>query len=268
MAVQRTLEDPKVHAVIAIFLCVGSCEPEVVARGIRRGVISAEQRTSVAKPVLLSMMGATGLVQFAFEGKGALADRKTAFPAYRFPEAAARALGHAVAYGAYRCEPAGRLIWYDDADPAAARKALDAALAGGAAEAGPHWLTRKQAGEILGYFGVSVASSARGEDELGQLDLSVRQHPVFGPITVLGRENQPAVVRITPLTDQDAKSMLKAVGVPPEGQEAELLCRLSQLIEEMPWLVELSAGLREGGREKVVRPTLAGNLRMAFTRPG
>jgi acyl-CoA synthetase (NDP forming)/GNAT superfamily N-acetyltransferase len=266
-AVERALEDPKVHAAIAIFLCVGSCDPELVARAIRRGVISAEQKTGVAKPVLLSMMGATGLVQFAFEGKGAIADRKTAFPAYRFPEAAARALAHAVAYANYRRQPPGRLVWYEDADPAAARQVLDAALAGRTEEAGPQSLTRRQASEILACFGISVTPTARSEDELGRLELSVRQHPVFGPIAVLGRANQPAVVRITPLTDQDARSMLKAVGVPPEGQEAELLCRLSQLIEEMPWLVELHARLEEAGGKGGGSPALGGDLRLAFTRP-
>jgi acetate---CoA ligase (ADP-forming) len=267
MAVQRALEDPHVHTVIAIFLCVGECEPELVARGIRRGVISAEHKTGVAKPVLLSMMGATGLVKFAFEGKGAVADRRTAFPSYRFPEAAARALAHAVAYATYRREPTGRLVWYDDADSAAARKILDAALVGVAADTGPQLLTRKQAGEILGCFGIPVWSGARRGDEAGRIELSVRPHPVFGPVVVLGRANQPSVVRITPLTDQDARGMLKVVGVPPEGHEVELLCRLSQLIEEMPWLVELHAELEESGRGEAGLPALAGNLRMAFTRP-
>lgn len=61
--------------------------------------------------------------------------------------------------------------------------------------------------------------------------------------------------------------MRKAVGVPPEGQKAELLCRLSQLIEEMPWLVELHAELEQTGGKGGGRPALGGDLRVAFTRP-
>ena len=266
-AVQAALEDPDVNAVIAIFLCVGECEPELVARGIRRGTIGAEHTTGIAKPVLLSMMGAAGLVKFAFEGKGATADRKTMFPSYRFPEAAARALAHAVAYGAYRREPPGRLIWYEDTDPAEAHKLLEAALAGGVADTLPQLLTPKQAGQILGCFGIAVGSGARRGDKTERLDVSVRSHSVFGPVVVLGRANQPAVVRITPLTDQDVRGMLKAVGVPPEEAEVELLCRLSQLIEELPWLVELHAELEERDPGEAGRAALGNNLRMSFTRP-
>jgi hypothetical protein len=61
--------------------------------------------------------------------------------------------------------------------------------------------------------------------------------------------------------------MLKEVGVPPERPEAGLLCRLSQLIEEMPWLAELHAELEEAGTEKGSGSALGGELRIAFTRP-
>ncbi len=264
-SVQRALEDPGVDAVIAIFLCVGACEPELVARGIRRGSIAAEHTTGAAKPVLLSLMGAAGLIQFAFEGKGAVADRKTAFPSYRFPEAAARALGHAVAYATYRREPPGRVVWYEDADAAAARKQIEGALASSAPGAGPQWLARPQVCDVLASFGVRVAPDEGRGREAGSLGLSVRQHPVFGPLVVLGRPNQPSIVRITPLTDQDVRGMLKAVGVAPEGAEVELLCRLSQLIEELPWLVELHADLIEGGEGG--QAALGGEIRVAFTRP-
>jgi acyl-CoA synthetase (NDP forming) len=266
-AVQAALEDSDVHAVIAIFLCVGDCEPELVSRGIRRGVIGAEHSTGAGKPVLLSMMGAAGLVKFAFEGKGATADRKTMFPSYRFPESAARALAHAVAYSAYRREPPGRLVWYENTDPAEARRLLEVALEGVAADAGPRVLTRSQAGEILGCFGIPVSPGSKRGAEAERLDVSVRSHSVFGPVVVLGRANQPAVVRITPLTDQDVRGMLKAVGVPPEDTGVELLCRLSQLIEEMPWLVELNGELGASGTGAGGSAALGGNLRMAFTRP-
>ena len=266
-AVQRALKDPQVDAVIAIFLCVGDCDPELVARGVRRGMIGAEHETGLAKPVLVSMMGATGLVKFAFEGRGAIADRKTMFPSYRFPEAAARALAHAVGYAAYRREPPGRLIWYEDTDPAGARRMLEAALEGVAAGSGPRPLTRKQAGDVLGCFGIGVSSGARPGHEADRIELSVRSHPVFGPVVVLARPNQPSVVRITPLTDQDVRGMLKDAGAAPEAADVELLCRLSQLIEELPWLAELHADLLTSGGEGGEKPALGGDLRIAFTPP-
>jgi acyl-CoA synthetase (NDP forming) len=265
MAVQRALEDPQVHAVIAIFLCVGECEPELVARGIRRGMIGAEHKTGVAKPVLLSMMGAAGLVKFAFEGKGAIANRKTMFPSYRFPEAAARALAHAVAYAAYRREPPGRLVWYENADPARARAVIEAAVKDIPVGVGPFRLTPQSAAEVLSCFGVPVAGASPRRGGGAPLELSVRQHHVFGPVVVLGRAGRLAVVRITPLTDQDVRGMLKAVDVPNDGGEVELLCRLSQLIEELPWLAELEAELVEAAEASPA--ALGGELNVAVTRP-
>jgi acyl-CoA synthetase (NDP forming)/GNAT superfamily N-acetyltransferase len=266
-AVQHALEDPQVDAAIVIFLCVGDCDPELVARGIRRGVISAAQAGGAAKPVLVCLMGATGLVRFAFEGKGAVGYRKTAFPSYRFPEAAARALAHVAAYAAYRREPPGRIVWFDDTDAAAARTKLEGLFAAGAEDGEPRWLDRQNAAEILGCFGIAVAHAAAAREGVQRLDLAVRQHPDFGPLIVIGRAGQPATVRITPLTDQDVRGMLKEVGVPPEQPQAELLCRLSQLIEEMPWLYELHAEILESDRPTGMVPALGAGLRIAFTRP-
>jgi acyl-CoA synthetase (NDP forming)/GNAT superfamily N-acetyltransferase len=266
-ALQKALEDPGVDAAIAIFLCVGKCDPELAARGIRRGVVGAEKKSGVAKPVLLCLMGATGLVNFAFEHGGAAADRKTTFPSYRFPEAAARALAHAAAYAAYRRQPPGRLVWFDDADPAAARKKLEAALAGGVPAEGVTWLNGDQAAGILSCFGIEALSGGwiSGRDYV--LGVSVRPHPDFGPLVVLRRGEEPVVERITPLTDQDVRGMLDAVGLPVDGGEAELLCRLSQLVEELPWLAEMHGDLVPAAPGGSGKPALGGDLRVAFTAP-
>jgi len=264
-AVQRVMEDPSFDAIITIFLCVGRCEPELVARAIRRGVISAETKTGAPKPVLLCLMGAAGVVDFTFEGKGAVADRKTMFPSYRFPEAAARALAHAVSYASYQRQPLGRLVWYEDVDGASARSRLEADLAGVAADAGPRWLTREQAREILACFGITVAGG-KAPSGKKRIEVSVRPHPVFGPVLDL-RSHDAAVERITPLTDEDVRVMLEAVGVAPDGKEPELLCRLSQLVEEIPWLVELHAELVPAEAGEASRAALGGELRIAFAPP-
>jgi hypothetical protein len=61
--------------------------------------------------------------------------------------------------------------------------------------------------------------------------------------------------------------MLKDAGVAPEDADVELLCRLSQLIEELPWLAELHADLLTAGSEGGGKPSLGGELRIAFTPP-
>jgi acyl-CoA synthetase (NDP forming)/GNAT superfamily N-acetyltransferase len=264
-AVQRALEDPQVDAAIVIFLCVGDCNPQLVARGIRRGVISAERKTGVTKPVLLCLMGATGLVDFAFEKKGSVSGRKTSFPLYRFPEAAARALAHAVYYAAYRRQPQGRLVWYDDADPATARQKLESALADSGPGSEPRWLTHEQAHETLACFGIRVATAGGAETGGKGVRVTIRPHHDFGPLVGLQAAGQPAVERITPLTDQDVRGMLELAGLPPEGGGLELLCRLSQFVEEMPWLIELSAEL-EGADAEAGQAAL-GEIRVSFVPP-
>ena len=48
-AVQKAMELDEVDALIAIYACVGDCDPDVVGRGIRRGVLRAERTTGIAQ---------------------------------------------------------------------------------------------------------------------------------------------------------------------------------------------------------------------------
>jgi hypothetical protein len=61
--------------------------------------------------------------------------------------------------------------------------------------------------------------------------------------------------------------MLDAVGLPVDGGEAELLCRLSQLVEELPWLAEMHGDLVPAAPGGSGKPALGGDLRVAFTAP-
>ncbi len=266
-AAQRALEDPEVDAIIAIFLCVGECEPQLIGRGIRRGVLSAENATGVLKPALLCLMGATGAVEFAVSGAGTASGRKSVFPSYRFPEAAARALAHAVGYAAYRRQPPGRMLWFEDADPPAARNALEKMLATASAPP-PTWLAGEQVAGLLGHFRIPVRPASAGKARGKRLRVAVRTHRDFGPLLAVRRGSLAPVERITPLTDQDVRGMLEEIGVSPDAAEAELLGRLSQLVEEMPWLVEMHATLlpAEPGAESAPAG-LADDVRMAFTLP-
>jgi acyl-CoA synthetase (NDP forming) len=267
-AVQEALENPGVDAVIAIFLCVADCNPALVGRAIRRGVLSAESKTGTPKPVLLCLMGASGLVDFSVEGQPSVSGKRTVFPYYRFPESAARALSHAVAYAAYRRQPPGRLLWYDDVDAAAARNKLESLIEGSAAGAEGGWLNDTHAAEILAHFGVPLTSASRDHvspDEV--LELTVRSHPDFGPLIALRRQGLPSVVRITPLTDQDASAMLDAVGASAEPGHVELLGRISQMVEELPWLFEMRAEvLPASGEAPSGTSALAEGVRLAFRR--
>jgi acyl-CoA synthetase (NDP forming)/GNAT superfamily N-acetyltransferase len=263
--VEKAFGDPGVDAVIAIFLCVGECEPQLIARGIRRGVLTAESRGSAVKPVLLCLMGASGLIDLTTGDRPSGVGRQMVFPSYRFPEAAVRALSHAVEYAAYRRQPPGRLVWCEDVDPAGARQRLEEALAAVTMRSGRTWLEEGRAREILACFGIAVVQADGAQQRRSQFGrLTLRSHPDFGPLIRVGRGNRTGVERITPLTDQDIRGMLEEVGLPGTGSEAELLSRLSQMVEELPWLVELRGGLvpADGGAA-----ALAPGVRLAFTKP-
>jgi acyl-CoA synthetase (NDP forming)/RimJ/RimL family protein N-acetyltransferase len=248
-AVQRAIEHPEVDALIVIFVCVGGCDPRVVGRAIRRGVLRGERRSGEAKPVLLCLMGAAGALRFGSgRGRGGAAAGRV-FPSYRFPESAAMALALAVQYAAFRRQPAGRLLWYEDVDAAAARRevaaVLDAAAGGGGETV---WLEGERAASILRRFGIRVVAGMAGAataplDALSAT-IEVRSDPSFGPLLHVLRQGGPPLARITPLTDRDIRAVVEAAGLSADRGVEELLGRVSQLLEELPWLCCMTAEVR------------------------
>jgi len=76
-------------------------------------------------------------------------------PSFRFPEDAARALGHAARYGRWRARPLGNVVSIDDADVAAARGVVAEAFAG---HDEPNvWLDAPQTERLLSAFGITTA---------------------------------------------------------------------------------------------------------------
>lgn len=232
-AVLGALTDGAVDAVIAIFACVANCDPAAVVRAIRRAAVRAERRSGLAKPVLLCLMGEAGAVRVAGEERF--------FPSFRFPESAAIALARAVEYAQYRRRPPGRLVFFDDVDGAGARRMAEEWLARAGEE--PVRLAPEHARQLLARFGLKVAGEGQAAD---QGRLRVRQHPTFGPLVELESSSRARLVRITPLTDRDADEMVAACA-PGLPEMAPLLLRISHMIEELPWLWRLEAGL---GREE------------------
>jgi acyl-CoA synthetase (NDP forming)/RimJ/RimL family protein N-acetyltransferase len=243
-AVQRAMEHDEVDALIAIFACVGNCDPTAVGRGIRRGVLRAERMTGVAKPALLCLMGAAGVLQFGAEGERDPSSRHE-FPSYRFPESAALALSRAVQYAAFRAQPHGRVLWYEDADGAAARQELKSVIEGSKDDV--LVLEGERASKVLRSFGIQTAASDVPETPGdAPVTLEVESDPSFGPLLRLSRAGTPPAVRITPVTDRDIREMLGDLDLSPAAGLDELLGRLSQLIEELPWLSGMTARIAAG----------------------
>ena len=253
---QQALEHPEVDALIATFACVGNCDPDVVARAIRRAALKAEKITGLAKPTLLSLMGVRGAVSvgLALTGDQGNAAART-FPSYRFPEAAAFALSKAIEYGRFRMLPPGRILAYEGMDPAPARRVVEQLLRGSTKDSPSRALKVPQVSELLAHFGLQV----EGTPPMGTQDAGMRRvalgltvDPDFGPIWRFRRRGLQSVLRITPLTDLDIAGVLDLLRVPRDCGLAETLGRLTQLVEELPWIhafeaqVDVRAGARPG----------------------
>lgn len=263
-AVERVLEDPEVDALIAMYACLGDCDPDAIVRGIRRGVRRAQARTGLPKPTLLCLMGTSGAVCVGGEGGS------DTFPSYRFPESAAMALARAVQYAGFLAQPHGRLVWFDDVDAGAARGVVSELMEECVDDV--LWLEGEKARNLLHLFGIR----ARTENEPvpaapveARTIIDVTLDPSFGPLLRLAHAGGTPVVRITPLTDRDAREMLGGAGLAAEPGVTELLERLSHLIEELPWLYGMSAHLSINARDTAPdAPVLDADVKIGFQKAG
>ena len=174
-------------------------------------------------------------MQFGAEGAGEASSRHV-FPSYRFPESAALALSRAVQYAAFRRHPGGRILYFDEVDSGSARQEVKALL--DSSSEAVLWLEGERARGILAFFGIPTARPD-GTPESADAEhatVEVRSDPSFGPLIRLSRAGKPPVVRITPLTDRDVHEVVESMEIPTECGVEELLGRISQLIEELPWL--------------------------------
>lgn len=226
---RQVLQDPQYDSAVALFVPMGFSDPLAVAEALRQALLEARQAGS-AKTVLACFMSASrGLLQVGEEQ----------VPVYRFPESAARALGLTVAYARWKSRPMGE---FPDFEPDL--EAARALLQGRQGE-----LAAGETQRLLELFGILQASRVEGL----ALKLEVRYDELFGPVISLELSDLPLgpqrlAVRITPLSDQDASEMLRALEGKAELEALrELLLRLSQMVEELPALhgveLELKAGL-------------------------
>jgi ATP-grasp domain len=178
-------------------------------------------------------------------------------PAYAYPESAARALGHAARYHAWRTRQHGRVPELPGVRADAARAQVSAFLA--AAPAGG-WLSPAEVGDLLTCYQIAPpqpAPAGQARADGVEVFAGVRQEAVFGPVVVLGLSGiageavGDCTARLTPLTDTDAADMIHEgpaapVLARPQGRPAAdtgalagMLLRVSRLAEDLPEVAEL-----------------------------
>ncbi len=262
--------DEGVDAVIAVAL------PTAATGNLGRAIREAE----IGPPLAAVMLDQPEGVRLLPRQPGGPAP---AVPAYAYPESAARALGHAAAYGAWRARPQGRIPQFAGLDPERARALaqdfLRRAPAGG-------WLAPASAAELLRCYGIPLRPVLADGT---RMMVSVADDPVFGPLVMLGAgapgdaltspgseatgADASQAARLAPLTDTDADDLIRAVpaaelifsrGGSPAGHIAglrDVLLRLSRLADDLPEVAELHLEVAADRADGVV----AANVRVRMS---
>ncbi|MFH0907985.1 MAG: GNAT family N-acetyltransferase [bacterium] len=248
-AVEHALPDHAIDALIVICTPIVNVDTVAVLKAIHDGVTCARVGGAADKPVVIVMMRE--------DAAGNLPDEDTVtIPRYLFPEKAARVLAMAADYAAWRARPPGNILDFDDARPQHAREICARAVK----ERGDGWLSADESAGVLRAFGVSVLTGdTRERGGIAETDVMIgmTEDPVFGPLIAFGLAGIPSSIlqdvefRVTPLTDEDAREMVRGIrgyplllgqdGQPPADLAAiaEILLRVSLMIEETPEIREL-----------------------------
>ncbi len=262
-AVKVALLDENVDALLIGFACVGKCSTKPVETAIRKGVKFAEEKTGTKKTVLLCIMGAEGAISIDDDSNSENEKRK--FPAFRFPESAVNALGRIVKYVEYRKKPAGKLVWYKDVKAGEARNLVQNELNKIDVQQSILKLNRESSIKLLSYFGIGFAETQPWGSQL--ITMRVKSDPLFGPLIEVISSETKSILRITPLTDHDLDEILSDLPLKENKGIGELLGRLSQMIEEIPWLWEFETKIAAVDEPLVVGDILINLKSSGVERP-
>jgi acetyl coenzyme A synthetase (ADP forming)-like protein len=230
-ALRLVLADPSVDAVIVIFTPPLVRRPGDVAQAI------ADAAGQAVKPIVANFLGVDGVPD---------ALRPAAIPSFTFPEAAARALARAAAYGEWRQRPEGTVPRFEGIDGGAARAAVEEALA---AHSEGTWLDPSAATAVLSAFCISSGSAEMSVEGV-ELVLGAVRDPTFGPLVVVAVGGDRAelvddrAVGVAPLTDVDAAHLVRSLRAArlltgPAAALEDLLLRVSQMAEQLPQIAEM-----------------------------
>jgi acyl-CoA synthetase (NDP forming) len=169
-------------------------------------------------------------------------------PAYDGPEAAARAVARAAAYGEWRAQPQGIVPAFPDVTADSARDLVRSFLA---RVPGGGRLSPGEVASLLACYGLTLQPMA-GDGTA--VRIGITDDHSFGPLISLGLDGAAAdargsqAARLAPLSTTDAEKLMGSVraALPPQGRGADLdalrdlLLRTARLADDLPEIGELS----------------------------
>jgi acyl-CoA synthetase (NDP forming)/RimJ/RimL family protein N-acetyltransferase len=222
----------------------------------------------LAKPMAAVVLGQPEVVRMLRDGEPEQApgSEPAAVPVYADPAGAARALGHAARYRAWRTAQRGLVPVLSGLRAGEARTLISAFLAGSPAGG---WLPAATAADLISCYQIplvppggaagqdqGVAATASRDDGV-EVVIGVVQEPVFGPLVMFGLGGRAGealgdrVARLTPLTDVDAAELIQAApgaslllgrhgaAGADTAALADALLRVSRLADDLPEVSEL-----------------------------
>ncbi|GAB6283245.1 MAG: hypothetical protein STSR0008_20050 [Ignavibacterium sp.] len=242
IAVRNSLVNENVDALFVGFACIGNCTIDKVVDAINRGANYAENQTGIEKPILLCLMGATGTISAFNKLNDDISEiKKRKFPAFRFPELAVNALGKIIQYVEFKKQPLGKLIWYENVQSIKARNFIKNILYNEKNKNEEINLDKNSIKNLLTCFGIQISNVNYNDDLL--IQIQIRTDPLFGPLikiikskSQLINANELAIIRITPLTERDLNEIIQIMKLENYSGTIEVIGKLSQMIEEIPWL--------------------------------
>ncbi|MBU0472832.1 MAG: GNAT family N-acetyltransferase [Bacteroidetes bacterium] len=231
-AVYNMLIDENIQSALIGFASVGKNDSSEIAASIKKAVKAADTINGKEKPVLLCLMGAAGTISIIDDSDNSVSKKK--FPAFRFPESAVRALGRIVNYAEFKKKAPGKIVWYSDVKAEKARKLIQKIISENKTLDEFIDLNLKEATEILNLFGMRITNENNIDSKL--INVNIKTDSLFGPVIELNIPGQKRFVRITPLTDRDLDETFEYIKIESSIGLKQILGRLSQMIEELPWL--------------------------------
>ncbi len=246
------LADDAVDAVILVYA------PPVMtdAPSVARAVAAAVHATASAKPVVACFLGRP---EVADDLRGR--DGRRTIPAFAFPESAARALGRAAELSEWRARPVGTLPELEGVDIDAVRTLIESRLR--ESTNAELWLGVADIQAVLRELGISTLAERRDLDAgyapPPGLDVivGITQDPLFGPLLLFGLGGVTGELvgdrslRILPVTDEDARDLVRSLRTSPllfgyrdtpaldVAALEDLILRIARLAQDVPEITEM-----------------------------
>jgi acetyl coenzyme A synthetase (ADP forming)-like protein len=216
------MAEPRVDAVIVLFVPPVIAGVEEIAHAIRRAVDSVEVAD---KPVVAAIVGAGDAV------RSALHQGERPVTAFSYPESAASALGLAARRAEWLRRPAGFVPEYADVDVSAAHTVVRRALEAG----GDRWLTAREARELLEAYRIPLVLQREVETEADAVAAAAELgYPLVAKTAAAGAHKTETGGVVLNIADEgELRDALAKVGLPAIIQQmvqggAELLAGVVQ----------------------------------------